>query len=125
MQAQAGEARMQQQFLRPGRSRCGGGVPPIPRRQQSTSSRCSKPSLDASSSYGENFARSDHNNFQNQAVLSKRKRVHCVAPNQNDGFLEHRDELNKETCVMTVCFYPPQVKQQRNKRVIMEGLERL
>ena len=29
-----------------------GGVPPIPRRQQSTSSRCSKPSLDASSSYG-------------------------------------------------------------------------
>ncbi|XP_066378259.1 uncharacterized protein [Miscanthus floridulus] len=93
MQAQAGEARMQQQFLRLGRSRCGGGVPPIPRRQQSTSSRCSKPSLDASSSYGENFARSDHNNSQNQAVLSKRKRVHCVAPNQNDGFLEHRDEL--------------------------------
>ncbi|XP_066356631.1 uncharacterized protein [Miscanthus floridulus] len=41
----------------------------------------------------ENFARSDHNNSQNQAVLSKRKRVHCVAPNQNDGFLEHRDEL--------------------------------
>ncbi|XP_066357328.1 uncharacterized protein [Miscanthus floridulus] len=34
MQAQAGEVRMQQQFLRPGRSRCGGGVPPIPRRQQ-------------------------------------------------------------------------------------------
>ncbi|CAD6204970.1 unnamed protein product [Miscanthus lutarioriparius] len=45
-----------------------------------------------------NFARSDHNNSQNQAVLSKRKRVHYVAPNQNDGFLEHRDELNKETC---------------------------
>ncbi|CAD6204846.1 unnamed protein product [Miscanthus lutarioriparius] len=45
-----------------------------------------------------NCARSDHNNSQNQAVLSKRKRVHCVAPNQNDGFLEHRDELNKETC---------------------------
>ncbi|CAD6219593.1 unnamed protein product [Miscanthus lutarioriparius] len=46
----------------------------------------------------ENCARSDHNNSQNQAVFSKRKRVHCVAPNQNDGFLEHRDELNKETC---------------------------
>ncbi|CAD6205447.1 unnamed protein product [Miscanthus lutarioriparius] len=74
-----------------------------------------------------NCARSDHNNSQNQAVLSKRKRVHCVAPNQNDGFLEHRDELNKETCESEysddeVYFYPPQVKQQRNKRVIMEGL---
>ncbi|CAD6252494.1 unnamed protein product [Miscanthus lutarioriparius] len=45
-----------------------------------------------------NCARSDHNNSQNQAVFSKRKRVHCVAPNQNDGFLEHMDELNKETC---------------------------
>ncbi|CAD6253180.1 unnamed protein product [Miscanthus lutarioriparius] len=43
-------------------------------------------------------ARSNYNNSQHQAVLSKRKRVHCVAPNQNDGFLEHRDELNKETC---------------------------
>ncbi|CAD6204696.1 unnamed protein product [Miscanthus lutarioriparius] len=44
------------------------------------------------------YARSDYNNSQNQAVLSKRKRVYCVAPNQNDGFLKHMDELNKETC---------------------------
>ncbi|CAD6225743.1 unnamed protein product [Miscanthus lutarioriparius] len=45
-----------------------------------------------------NCARSDHNNSQNQVLNSKRKRVQCGAPNQNEGFLKHRDELNKETC---------------------------
>ncbi|XP_066384990.1 uncharacterized protein [Miscanthus floridulus] len=45
-----------------------------------------------------NCARSDHNNSQNQVLNSKRKRVQCGAPNQNEGFLKHRDELNKVTC---------------------------
>ncbi|CAD6334138.1 unnamed protein product [Miscanthus lutarioriparius] len=45
-----------------------------------------------------NCARSDHNNSQNQVLNSKRKRAQCGAPNQNEGFLKHRDELNKETC---------------------------
>ncbi|CAD6257242.1 unnamed protein product [Miscanthus lutarioriparius] len=45
-----------------------------------------------------NCARSDHNNSQNQVLNCKRKRVQCGAPNQNEGFLKHRDELNKETC---------------------------
>ncbi|CAD6204651.1 unnamed protein product [Miscanthus lutarioriparius] len=97
MQAQARETRMQQQFLRPGRSRCGGGVPPIPRRQQSTSSRCSKPSLDASSSYGRNCARSDHNNSQNQAVLSKRK-GHHGGPGETTTIAHQEVAHDKVTC---------------------------
>ncbi|CAD6257395.1 unnamed protein product [Miscanthus lutarioriparius] len=38
------------------------------------------------------------NNQRHHENQEATMRVHCVAPNQNDRFLEHKDELNKETC---------------------------